>query len=57
MANSGCKEIFIGVESGSDAILKTITKGTTGEQNRNALKTIYDAGMGVKSGYRSWASG
>ena len=50
MENSGCKEIFIGVESGSDAILKTITKGTTGEQNRNALKTIYDAGMGVKVG-------
>lgn len=50
MASSGCKEVFIGVETGSDAILKTITKGTTVQQNRDALQTLHDAGMGVKIG-------
>lgn len=50
MATSGCKEIFIGVETGSDAILTTINKGTTVQQNKDALKTIHEAGMGIKIG-------
>lgn len=50
MASSGCKEVFIGVESGSDTILTTINKGTTVQQNKDALKTLHEVGVGVKIG-------
>jgi radical SAM superfamily enzyme YgiQ (UPF0313 family) len=40
MAGSGCKEVIIGMESGSDKILKTLRKGTTVEQNLRAMKMV-----------------
>lgn len=37
MARSGCKEIFFGIESGSDQVLERIRKGFTVEEARNVL--------------------
>lgn len=36
----GCKEVLMGIESGSDKILKTINKGTTRKINREAILTL-----------------
>ncbi len=45
MKKAGCFLIQLGVESGSDTILKNINKKITGEQVVNAIKTIRDVGM------------
>lgn len=50
MASHGCKEVFIGIESGSDFILKNINKNITVKQNERALKIFYEAGIRVKIG-------
>ncbi len=49
MANMGCKEILIGVESGSDRILKNINKETTVKMNKKAVKNLYNCGVRVKA--------
>ena len=46
---TGCKEILLGIESGSDIILKNINKGTTVAQNRRAIKTLHENKIRVKS--------
>jgi radical SAM superfamily enzyme YgiQ (UPF0313 family) len=48
MAKSGCKEVGIGIESGSDTILQTVHKCSTSEQNKNAIQMAHDAGIRVK---------
>jgi radical SAM superfamily enzyme YgiQ (UPF0313 family) len=40
MRDSGCKEVIIGMESGSDKILNTLRKGTTVKQNLRAMKMV-----------------
>ena len=40
MRDSGCKEIIIGMESGSQKILDALRKGVTVEQNLRAMKMI-----------------
>ncbi len=40
MRDSGCREVIIGMESGSDKILKSLRKGTTVEQNLRAMKMV-----------------
>jgi len=40
MKYSGCKEIIIGIESGSQTILNNLRKNTTVEQNFKAMKMI-----------------
>ena len=47
MADSGCKMIFLGAESGSDDILESIDKGgkQTGEQIKAFAKRMKDHGM------------
>lgn len=42
---AGCYKVAFGFESGSDKILKSINKGTTTEQARNAVKWAREAGM------------
>lgn len=40
MSDSGCKEVIIGMESGSQKILNVLRKGTTVEQNLKAMKLV-----------------
>jgi radical SAM superfamily enzyme YgiQ (UPF0313 family) len=42
---AGCYKVAFGFESGSDYILKTINKGATLQQARNAVKWAKEAGM------------
>lgn len=48
MAESGCKEVGVGIESGSQKILDTINKCTTVEQNRNVIKLAKECGIRIK---------
>jgi len=48
-SESGCKEMLIGIESGSDTILENINKGTTVKENEEAIKTLNEAGIRVKA--------
>jgi radical SAM superfamily enzyme YgiQ (UPF0313 family) len=48
MAKSGCKEVAIGIESGSDRILQAIHKCSTSEKNKKAIQMAHDAGLQVK---------
>lgn len=45
MRKAGCKEIFFGVESGSQRILNTLNKGFSVEQIRGAIKAAKRAGL------------
>lgn len=40
MRDSGCREVIIGMESGSQKILNALKKGTTVEQNLRAMKMV-----------------
>lgn len=48
MKRAGCEFIDLGVESGSDRILKNIKKGITVDQAIAAVKAIKKAGIGLK---------
>jgi radical SAM superfamily enzyme YgiQ (UPF0313 family) len=48
MAKSGCKEVAIGIESGSDCILQAIHKCSTSEKNKKAIQMAHDVGIRVK---------
>lgn len=49
MKRAGCEFIDLGIESGSDRILKNIKKSITVEQAIGAAKTIKKAGIGLKA--------
>jgi len=49
MKKAGCEFIDLGIESGSDRILKNIKKGITVEQAIEAAKIIKKAGIGLKA--------
>lgn len=49
MYSRGCREILVGIESGSDTILSNINKGVTAKRNKEAIKIINDAGIRVKA--------
>jgi len=46
---NGLKEVLIGIESGSEKILKIIEKGTTPEMNLEAIKFLHSLGVKVKA--------
>lgn len=48
MKNSGCMELFIGIESGSDRIRKLINKVGTVHEIKNTTKKILDCGIDIK---------
>jgi radical SAM superfamily enzyme YgiQ (UPF0313 family) len=48
LAESGCVEVGMGIESGSEQILKTINKGETSSTIRKAIFMMKDVGLKVK---------
>lgn len=46
---TGCSEILLGIESGSDKILKIIRKGITKERHKKAIKILKENGIKVKA--------
>ena len=48
MKKSGCWQISLGIESGSQKILNNINKGVSVEQNYEALKLCEEVGIDVK---------
>jgi radical SAM superfamily enzyme YgiQ (UPF0313 family) len=51
MAEAGCKRVYFGVESGSDAILRRVRKALTCEAIRQGVRHAKAAGMRVKTGW------
>jgi radical SAM superfamily enzyme YgiQ (UPF0313 family) len=49
LQQSGCRELFIGVESGSDIVRKQISKSGTSQQAVNVITDILNAGIDVKA--------
>lgn len=49
LRKSGCNELFIGVESGSPKILKSINKTHRVDQIENRLYQLLKAGIGIKA--------
>lgn len=49
MKNSGCREIGVGVESGSQRILDNIQKHETVKQQARCIKLAHEAGLRVKA--------
>ncbi len=48
MRKSGCVEVGVGIESGSQRILDTVNKGETVKKNMDAIKLCHSAGIRVK---------
>lgn len=51
MKKSGLRNIFMGIESGDDAILKRMKKGTNVEMIRKALRMLDEVGIKVYCGF------
>ena len=49
MADTGCAEVLMGIESGSDQILRNVNKGTTRELNLDAIQLLKKNGIRVKA--------
>ena len=45
LAEAGMKIVYIGAESGSDAVLRSVNKGSNAEETAEAIRLIEDAGM------------
>jgi radical SAM PhpK family P-methyltransferase len=45
MARSGCKGVFLGIESGDNTILKNMHKSASAERYRNGIKKLTDRGI------------
>jgi radical SAM superfamily enzyme YgiQ (UPF0313 family) len=48
LANTGCVDMSIGIESGSDTILKNINKGENIATMKKAIQMVKDAGIRIK---------
>lgn len=48
LRNSGCLELFIGIESGSDKTLKSINKKSNTQQITNTIMKVLESGINVK---------
>jgi len=51
MAAAGCRRIYFGVESGSEAVLRRVRKGTDRESIRLGIESAKRAGIRVKTGW------
>jgi radical SAM PhpK family P-methyltransferase len=45
MAKSGCKGVFLGIESGDDTILKNMHKSASSQRYRNGIKKLTERGI------------
>jgi anaerobic magnesium-protoporphyrin IX monomethyl ester cyclase len=50
MSRAGCRRVFLGVEALDQATLDYFHKGTTSDQNRQAVDFLAEAGVGVVAG-------
>jgi len=48
LKNSGCTELFVGIESGSNRILKKINKSRNNIDTTTIFRNIFSSGIGVK---------
>lgn len=48
MRRAGCVEVCFGIESGDDEVLRTVGKGTTVRENREAIHNAKEAGLDVR---------
>ncbi len=51
MAQAGCRRVYFGVESGSDALLRQAQKGMTTARIRQGVAAAQQAGLRVKTGW------
>jgi len=51
LAKSGARSIFLGIESGCDAVLKRIGKRITRQQVVQAVRTVQDSGIQLSIGF------
>jgi radical SAM superfamily enzyme YgiQ (UPF0313 family) len=51
MRAAGCLRVYLGVESGSDIILREAKKGMTTAQIRRGIRAAIEAGLRVKTGW------
>lgn len=51
LARAGLKSIFLGIESGNQSSLDRFRKNITVERNRQAIKTVRNAGLGLNIGF------
>lgn len=51
LAYYNCREVYLGIESGSNTILKAINKQTTVELHKRAIISLFNAGIRVKTGF------
>ena len=51
MAAAGCRRIYFGVESGSDAVLQRVHKGMDRESIRLGIESVKKAGIRIKTGW------
>ncbi len=51
MKDAGCTYIGYGMESASDTVLKSMKKGATSAEMKNAIKVTSDAGIGVHGNF------
>lgn len=51
MKNAGCWNIFFGIESGDDELLKNITKKMTVDQMRKAVRMVQKSGIEIRGSF------
>jgi anaerobic magnesium-protoporphyrin IX monomethyl ester cyclase len=51
LKEAGLRQVLLGIESGSDSVLKRWRKGATVEQNRKAIETVNKAGIALEPGF------
>jgi len=51
MKRSYCWQVLFGLESGDDAILARLGKGTTVQDNRKAVLLAHEAGLSVRADF------
>lgn len=51
LKESGCKLLFLGLESGSDYVLNLMNKGFTLDRSRSIIKKLHSAGIAVHASF------